>query len=270
MAVLPAGFALPPLPYLLALVVALAAVVGALWRLGPAVTDRTVLGLAPWMGVGSACHALFVLGLAPAAVAPLFGVPAVYVTVFVVLGALWAGLTAWRPGAPDAVAWYLGGVGVGLFVLAAVTVLALGGGLTPFWPLVAIVVALVLAAATWVVLGRLDPAARATGSVGALVVFAHGLDGVTTAVGVDVLGFGERTPFSRAILGVAGRLPVAETVGVGWLFVLVKLALAALVVSVFTGYLDENPRQARLLLALVAAVGLGPGLYNLLLYAVAG
>jgi uncharacterized membrane protein len=104
--------------------------------------------------------------------------------------------------------------------------------------------------------------------VGVLVVFAHALDGVSTAVGADLLGFEERTPLSAAILEFAGTLPTADPLGVGWLFVLVKLALAGAIVSLFADYVREEPTQAYLLLSGVIAVGLGPGAQNVLLYVV--
>lgn len=269
MAILPAGFALPPLPYLLGLLAGVVVVSGVLWRQSPAVTAETVLGLVPWMAVGSALHALYVLEAAPAAVTPLLGTPAVYVTVFVGLGAVWAGAAATEEDATG-VARRLGLIGAAAFVLAAGAVLATAASLSPVWPAVGLVVGTLLAAAAWRLLVTAAPGASATGWPGVVVVFAHALDGVSTAIGVDVLGFGERTPLSRAVLDLAAGLPTAETLGVGWLFVLVKLAVAGAVVALFADLIEADPRQGYLLLAVVAAVGLGPGVHNLLLYAVTG
>lgn len=270
MAVLPAGFALPPLPYLLGLVAGVFLVAVALWRLAPAVTAETVLGLAPWMAVGSALHAWYVLDAAPAVLAPLVGAPAVYATVFVGLGAVWGGLTVVEEGRPRAVARRLGLVGTAGFVLAAGAVLANARALSPRWPAAALIAAAVVTVATWVLVTRVSPAAAVTGASGGLVVFAHALDGLSTAIGVDVLGFGERTPVSRAILDVAAALPTADVIGVGWLFVVVKLAVAGVVVALFAELVRDDPRQGHLLLGVVAAVGLGPGVHNLLLYMVIG
>ena len=269
MAILPAGFALPPLPYLLGLAVGVAAVAVALRRQAPAVAEATVLALVPWMAAGSALHALYVIDAAPVSVRPLLGAPAVYVSTFVALGAVWAAADR-RATDPGTVARWIGLVGAVAFGLAAVAVLVAGGELGLVWPLVGLVVATLVTAIGWLALVRVAPTAAATGRVGVLVLGAHALDGVSTAVGVDVLGFGERTPASRFVLDVAAGLPTAETLGVGWLFVLVKLAVAGAVLVLFVDFLEEEPRQAYLLLAVVAAVGLGPGVHNLLLYAVAG
>lgn len=269
MAVLPAGFALPPLPYLVALVVGVAAVAGVLWRLAPAVTPATVLGLVPWMAVGSALHALSVLDAAPAAIAPLLGTPAVYATGFIGLGIVWTGAEV-RERDATAVARRLGLIGAAAFVMAAGAVLLSGTRIDIVWPVVGLVVAVVVTIGAWKLLRRAVPGVDVTGWPGGLVLFAHALDGVSTAVGVDVLGFGERTPISRAVMDFAATLPTAEVLGVGWLFVLVKLAVAGAVVALFADLVEDDPRQGYLLLATVAAVGLGPGVHNLLLYAVAG
>ena len=106
-----------------------------------------------------------------------------------------------------------------------------------------------------------------TGRVGAFVVFAHTLDGVSTAVGVDVLGAGEQTPLPRLIMEFAATLPTAQY-SVGWLFVLTKVLLAVLIVAVFADYVKEAPSRARAFLALLAAVGFGPGVFNLLVFLV--
>ncbi len=269
MAVLPAGFALPPLPYLLGLLAASAAVGAWLWRLRPAVTGDTVLGLVPWMGVGSALHALYVLELAPSAVRPLLGTPAVYATGFVALGLAWA--AAERSAVtPVAVARRLALAGGIVLAVAVAAVLALAGSVSVLWPAVGLALAAALTVGTWRLLLAAAPAAAATGAAGVVVVFAHALDGASTAIGVDVLGYGERTPASRVILEAAGALPTAELLGVGWLFVAVKLGVAGAVVWLFADFVEDDPRQGYLLLAVVAAVGLGPGVHNLLLYAAAG
>ncbi|WP_276298927.1 DUF63 family protein [Halorussus lipolyticus] len=266
--VLPEGFALPPLPYLVGLLAAVALVAGALARSDPHVSDRTVLALTPWVVVGSSLHVLHVLEWVPEVVSPLLGTPAVYLTTFVPAGLVW--LTAIRtdidPARPV--------VAVGVLAASAVVAYALArgaGGLRLFWPLVGAVLAFLLAGILWGATRWTHPSVTAaTGATGALVLFSHSLDAVSTAVGVDLLGFGERTPISRAVLDVAASLPTAETFGVGWLFVLVKLAIAEVVVVLFADFVREDPTEGYLLLGAVAAVGLGPGVHNLLLFIVTG
>ncbi|WP_435099970.1 DUF63 family protein [Halarchaeum sp. P4] len=265
--VLPSGFVVPPLPYLLALLAATLLVGAALVREHPAVTSRTVLALAPWMALGSTLYVCHQLGVVPASVAPFVSAPAVYLSTFVVAAAVW--LAARRTAAPRRVL-----AGVGLLLVSAPVAVAVNygtshGTLTPAWPLAGLLLALLVTGVCWAGLRRYRVEdARVVEGAGALVVFGHALDGITTAVGVDVLGFGEQTPLSRLIMEFAGSLPTASVLGVGWLFVLVKLAVAVGVVLLLADYVREAPAEGYLLLAFVAAVGLGPGAHNLLLFTV--
>ncbi|WP_248895482.1 DUF63 family protein [Haloplanus halobius] len=266
MAVLPEGFALPPLPYLLALLAGLGAVAFLLSRRRPPVTERLVLALAPWMVLGSALHVLYALGALPDLVRPLAGTPAVYLTVAVVAGATWIA-TAAAVRDPPRVLGALGAVAS----IVTVALAAAAGQVLRIVPLLAILVgAAVATAVTWALLRRLRPGVSVTGRVGLLAVAAHALDGVSTAVGIDLLGFSERTPLSRHIIEFAASLPTADLIGGGWLFVLVKLVVVAAIVAAFAETVREAPAEGRLFLGFVTAVGLGPGTHNLILFAVAG
>ncbi|MFC6733540.1 DUF63 family protein [Haladaptatus sp. DYSN1] len=273
--VLPDGFSIPPLPVLVVLFVALLAVAGALYRRKPPVTRKVVVAFAPWMVVGSSLYVLYQIEGLPQAIAPFFSSPTVYGSTFVIAGAIWA-LVAGRPAdewSLRAAPGLLAATGLLGVVLVAGATLAIGSssGLMLFWPAVGLVVSVILATLVWAgVRVGLPDITKTTGSAGALVVFAHTLDGVSTAVGIDALNFGEQTPLSRAIIEFAAALPTAEVLGTVWLFVLVKIALATVVVTFLAESVRDRPREGYLLLALVAAVGLGPGAHNLLLFTVLG
>ena len=275
--VLPEGSTLPPPGVLLALASALVGVGLALRRVAPRVTDRVVVAFAPWMVAGSSCYVLYQVDGVPEGVAPFFSSPTVYVSIAVLAGAVWAATAAaglptdqWRlPSVPGVV-----GLVGGIAAIAAIGwALAFGTGtregLTLAWPSAGLVIAVLLAAVVWGGLRRIAPETRITGGVGTLAVFGHTLDGVSTAVGIDVLGFGEQSPVSRAIITFAADLPTAPVLGAAWLFILVKLVLAAVVVVLMSGYVREEPAEGYLLLGAVAAVGLGPGAHNLLLFTIA-
>jgi uncharacterized membrane protein len=266
--VLPSGLEVPPLPYLLALLVGGCVVAGLLYSRRPPVDQSVVLALAPWMTAGAAAHALFQLRAVPAITAPLLGAPAVYVTTAIVAGAVWLAVL---DTAPDDVLRLLGGLGGLATLVGAAFVVGTGlarDTLAPVLPTVAVVLSVALTAAVLAGLRRVRPeTARRTGQVGFLVVFAHTLDGISTAIGVDFLGAGERSPIPRAIMEFASELPTAAVIGQGWLFVLVKLVIAIVVVDLFADFIEEEPVQGNLALALVAAVGLGPGAQNVLLFA---
>lgn len=276
---LPEGFALPPVPYLLALLIGIGAVGAGLYRRQPTIDVWVVVGFAPWMAAGSALHVLYVIGALPPVLAPLAGTPSVYLTVGVLAGGFWlVGTELDRneieiAGAGSTVPFVVAATGVAVLVPIVAIALAVGGAtdpVRPFWPAVAAVLTIPVTAAGWLALVRVAPGAEKSGAVGVLVLFGHALDGISTAIGVDVLGFGERTPLSQVILDIGAALPTAGAIGSGWLFVLVKLAVAGLVVALFDEFIEEAPGQAYLLLGLVAAVGLGPGAHNLLLFAISG
>lgn len=276
--ILPEGFALPGLVYLVPVVLTLLAVAGVLVFLDPEVTDWTVVAFAPWMMLGAVLHVLYQQSAYPEILRPLFGTPTVYLTTAALGGAVWAVSTLLaamrRTGSNDR---QMGTVGAGVavvFVTFSMYIGATAGGLTAtsaFWPVIGLVVAGIVAAVAWLLLSlTFTDAAAITGAPGALVVFAHSLDAISTAIGVDVLGAGERTPLSAAILDLAADLPTAELIGSGWLFILVKLLLALIIVAALEDLYRDAPRQARAVLGGVAAVGLGPGIHNLLLFAVTG
>ncbi len=271
MILLPEGFALPPVSYLVGLLAAAALVGFGLSRRRPAVTDRHILGLAPWMGVGSCLHVLYVIDALPPVVAPLAGTAAVYLTVAITVGTLWLAADRRDRRSPPAALFATGIAALTLVIAAALFVGSARGTLTLGWPAAGFVASIPVTAVVWLVLRRLRPHETAvTGLVGLLVVFGHMLDAVSTTVGVDILGFGERTPLSRWILDAAATLPTAAVIGTGWLFMLVKAILVGVIVVLFADYIEEAPAEGYLLLGVIAAVGLGPGLHNLVLFAVTG
>lgn len=268
--VLPAGFALPPWPYLTGLLGAVLLVALLLYRLHPRVSDRVVVGLVPWMVTGATLHVLYVTGGAPPVVRPLLGTPAAYLTTFVLAGLVWVVVARVDPHPGGRTTGrLLGGSGTLLALVALGGAWWTAGRIRPVWSLVGLVGGGILAAAVWAVLWWRRPEALiVVGRTGMVVIAGHAIDAASTAVGVDVLGYGERTPASRALIDLAAALPVPPALGTVWLFVLVKLVVAALVVVLFADLVRERPSRGQLLLALVAAVGLGPGVHNLVLYAV--
>ena len=269
-------YSLPPLPYLLVLLLAVGLVGAALYRTRPAIGTRHVVALSTWMVAGACLRVLHAVGAVPDPVAPFLGSPAVYLATAVLAGSAWlAGLAAFDDGPGVAsTAGFLGLTGSALALALVALGLAFGaanGPLRIVVPLAGLLAAIVVAAAVWALMGRTMPGVTATtGAVGALVVFGHALDAVSTAVGVDLLPFAEQSPLSRSIIEFAAGLPTAAFLGSGWLFVVVKVTLAVFVVRLVADYVRDDPREGYLLLGFVAAVGLGPGAHNLLLFVIAG
>lgn len=274
--VLPDGFLIPPLAYVAIVIALTVTVLVLLYGLRPTVTQGTIIAFTPWMITGSALHVLHVLGAFDPIVDPFFGTPSVYVTTFVLAGSCWAALmaTSTTRWAQTRVNRRLGLIGTGVALVSIGYVLwvgAVAGTITLLWPLVAVVLSIAVWAVAWLLLSlRYTGIVAKTRIVGALVVFSHVFDGVTTAIGVDVLGVHERSPLPRAIMDLAATLPTADIIGAGWLFVVVKLAISMIIVGLFAEYVEESPTEALLLLGIIVAVGLGPAVHNLLLFMVGG
>jgi uncharacterized membrane protein len=276
--VLPSGFGLPPLPYVVVLLGGTLLVGSILVALKPPIDQRTVLALSPYMALGGALHALGQppISLYDSTLAPLFGTPATYLTTFVVTGFVWIGLELFAVwfGHADTVSRNLGLTGVGiltvLLVLTVVTALR-SGLLDLLWPTITVIASLVVAGATVLIvaLWRTPVMVRARYAA-PIVIFAHVFDGVSTAIGTDVIGVGERSPVPRAIMDFAGTLPTAATIGSGWLFVAVKVVVASAVVMLMHQYLVDEPVEGSLILSVITAVGLGPATNNFVLFLFTG
>jgi uncharacterized membrane protein len=274
-----ADFVIPPLIHTAGLLVGAGFVIALLFAAKPSINQKTVLAFAPWIVVGAVLHVFYQLGvtlkqpLYPDPIEPLFSAPAVYITVFIVMGLIWAVATMFMTN-PDAdyVSQYLSGMGVGTMVPLIGLLLWRGtdSAVRPMEPVFPAAGLLLAVGATFLItlalgLWRTGLIAKVR-YVGPLVLFAHLFDGITTAIGVDLLGATERSAIPQAILDLSAGLPTASVIGTGWLFVLVKLVVAVAIVVLFADYVNEEPLEANLLMSVIIAVGLGPGTYNFFLF----
>lgn len=261
--VLPTGTTVPPLPYVALLVGGLAIVVTVLYRRNPPITATTILALSPWMVAGAATYVTYQLERVPEPFAPFASSPAVYGTAAILAGTTWVIATEYT-----AIPHRLLAVTGVLATIPATTVAVLASDhLTPVIPLISLVAATVVTGLYWRIGPTAVDAVATTGSAGTLVVFGQALDGFTTTLGIAHLGFAEQTPLSRLLIEATANYPL-PLLGSGWLFLLVKLALGFGVVWLLAPTVDRSPRDGYLLLGLVAAVGLGPGTHNALLFTV--
>jgi uncharacterized membrane protein len=278
------GFVVPSVEYSALLVVGAAVVLALLYAIQPPVTQRTVLAFVPWMISGSALHVFYQIGelyqvqLYPPVIEPFFSAPAVYLTTFVAMGAVWvlSSIVGIRSRSSvsggDKVTQYLGALGLGVMITLVGLMIWQGfdpavGPMEPILPLVGIIVTMVATFLVYILIGtwRTHIIAQAR-LVGALVLFAHLLDGITTAIGADILGVTERSVLSARIMEFAADLPTAEFLGSGWLFVVVKMLLAVLIVIGFADYVHEEPTRGNLFFALIVALGIGPAMNNVFLF----
>lgn len=273
-------FAIPPLLQSVSLLVGCGIILALLLATRPPVTQRTVIAFVPWIVSGAALHVFYQLGeiyqvrLYPPEIEMLFSAPAVYLTTFGAMGTVWAVMSMVLPRDKHRtqVPLFLGVIGVG-FTLPLMGLLVFQGQdpavspLEPTWPLVALFASIVATAAVYFFLGiwRTYIIAKAR-LAGALVIFAHLFDAITTTIGVDQLGASERSAVPRAILDFTADLPVPEVLGTGWLLIILKLFLAGAIVMYFADDLRDHESQTNILFAFVTALGLGPAAYNFFLF----
>jgi uncharacterized membrane protein len=277
-----ADFAVPSTLYLAFLLAGSALLAALLYAVQPPLTQRTVLAMVPWIVSGAILHVFYQIGeafqvqLYPRWIEPLFAAPAVYLTTFLAMGTAWLVVTVIGVESAavtrDRVAGYLAGVGLGILIpllglLAWQAADPAIGPLEVVLPVAGLLLSLAVTFVVYVLLGawRTYIIAEAR-HVGALLLFAHVFDGITTAIGVDLLGTGERSVLPRMIMDFARDLPIYEVLGSGWLFVVVKVLVAVLVIVVFADYLSERPRRGNLFFAAITVVGLGPALNNFFLF----
>lgn len=87
------------------------------------------------------------------------------------------------------------------------------------------------------------------------VLFGHLLDGSSTAVSIEELGYGEKHPVAQAII---------DTFGTAYAFLLVKLlVIGGILYYIRTEDREDDPLFVNLVLLAIFAVGMGPGVRNL-------
>ncbi len=250
-----------------------------LYALRPPLTQKMVLAFIPWIISGSILHVFWQIQqdfneeLYPPALEAFFSAPAVYLTTFITVGTIWVISAMIVPSydRTDKITTYISTTGVGVLIPLLALVIWQGTGdvltLAPIWPVLGLIISIVLTFIVYIMIGTWRTYVIAEARyVGAFVLFAHIFDAVTTAIGVDILGAGERSAVPLEILEFAADLPTAEVLGTGWLFVVIKTVLASVIVIVFADYVHEKPTEGNLLLAIIAVLGLGPAVNNFFLF----
>ncbi len=267
-----------PEAMLVGLGVATLVILGTLRFLGATVDRGTVIAFFPWIVAGAATYVLYSVGAYPGWVAPAFGAGGVALTTFTFAGMVWSlavmGSSVDPETARDDQYVLAAGLGAALVTLAAVFARGIGASSeTVLYTFGGMFGAVVLAFLVYVLLGLIySQAVVQTGLLGWLVVFGHALDAVTTAVAVDVVGRPADYALAGDVVEYAGTLPTAGSIGTGWLWVLVQVGLAAIVVSLaaalLSGRLEDRPGPVDVVLGAVLALGLAPGVHRMLVFLV--
>lgn len=223
-------------------------------------TTATLLAWAPWVATAAGSGVLYADGLGTVLGMELRGPSLVVLVVAIVV---WLGLR-WRVARRRA-ARPFAALGLAVFTPILWSVGAAVDAETAGWLALAIGGAVALGVWGQSAIRRHGGSNRA-GALGGFVVFGQAFDALTTAVGVDVLGYGEQNALSRAILSATEGFPLAGVTGTSWLFIAVKLVLAVAVVALFVDDGEESNENA-LIIAVAAFAGFGPAVHNVVLFA---
>jgi uncharacterized membrane protein len=239
---------------------------GGVVRAVPDLRRRTVLAATPWMILGGVLHALALAGAYDGPAAAAFASTLVVPATGVLAATAWVPLVqVGRLRTRADPAGYLGATGAGALVpLLVVTLLAGRATVATLAPLVLTPVLGGLAAAG-VIFGlglSAAPALAATRSLGLLAVYAQVFHGVVVVVAVDALGASPTGSVAVPAVGLGARLSLG--VGTAWLFLLLTMFGAALLVAGLGRVAERHPPVAYILLGAIAAAGIGPGVATLL------
>ncbi len=114
------------------------------------------------------------------------------------------------------------------------------------------------------------------GEIGLVILWSQILDGVANVVGIDwvyrLTGGMQRNlvpkhPVNKGLVEIGSQFPdwITSLIGTAWLFLVVKIVAATLVIYIFDKEsMDANPSWTMLLVIVIIAVGLGPGIRDLL------
>lgn len=233
----------------------------------PPVNGLTVLAAAPWVVTAGLLDSLAATGAYPANLAGVLSLPAVLVLTFVVAGLVWmpllqlATLRDYAPGPGH----YLAAAGLGTAVVLLTTLLLREGldGQGLLWLSATPLVAAMLAAVAYILLGFVDATTLATTRwVGYLIVTGFTLLGTTTTIAVDV--YGRRGGgITDALVSLAVDLPTAST-SVGWPAAVLGAVVGCAVAALVARAVRSDAVTGNVLAILVSAVTVAPAVATLL------
>jgi uncharacterized membrane protein len=239
-----------------------ATLVWVLRRRSVEVTADEVAATLPWFAVVGVGVAVGRTAPAPSLTAGVLRSPTVYLLVASLVATLWVALDA--ADVDDTSRWtarsgLLAAIAVGSGTLLAAEALQVR---VLAWNAVAVLLAVVV---TGLVLQMVPGRRWSTHEwLGSGVLFAHVLDATTTGIGLERLGATERNPISATIIHLGDGIGPSGVL----LFLLVKVAVASLVLTLLDTDPDRAGRDTVVFLVVAAAAGLVPAVHNLTLFAI--
>lgn len=208
--------------------------------------------------------------------------PEIYVVMFAItVACLLASVALERAGYVADYEYALAGLGAALLAvtlgfLAWLAATSAAVSFHPWFVVLTLLLATLSAGVVWWVSKRYAPSVLAgTGFAGIVVVWGQAVDGASNVLDLDwakELGLPHdlypKHPVDRAVISFSHTyLPrsLNHFLGSSWPFLVLKVGVAAIVVSLFDEQIfEDHPRYTVLLLVAVIAVGLGPGTRDML------
>jgi len=278
--------------YALILVLLLFAVAKVFSQMGIVLDKQLVFSLIPYMLFGGALRVVEDANdIVPMGVEATIGYPlnillispVVYGTMFLVtMVAILVSVKLERMELVDKYNQVLFAIGAGL----AGGILCYLGWLVHSWPhvylyleiaLVVLVMTTIITMFLWRVINREGGTmTEGVGEIGLVVLWSQILDGVANVVGIDWVyrltggmqqNLVPKHPINRGLVEIGSQFPdwITNIIGTAWPFLVIKVGAALLVIYIFDKEaMEENPGWTILLLIVIIAVGLGPGMRDLL------
>ncbi len=172
-------------------------------------------------------------------------------------------------------------IGIGLVGLSGIYMTVLASylpdlHLSPAMFLATIGGATGVTAVVWWGIDRYAPVVYAgTGWIGSVIIWGHAIDGFANVLSLDwadALGLGAsyspKHVINELVIDVTAAVQPAaltDAIGSAWPFIVLKVAVAVMVIWLFNDeILEESPRFSLLMLVAVLALGLGPGSRDLI------
>ena len=162
-----------------------------LWKYEIRIDEYIIISLIPWMAFGASLIVVEVIELGGGGgriiISFLLRNPTVYITTFVILGCVWSIILLLKMDQiAEKILMVSGLIGFG----TTMVILSREGWSNPAWSIAGLVVALVVSILVWEVVRRKSAEIpKVLGSTGLLVILGQTLDGISTAIGIDILNF---------------------------------------------------------------------------------
>lgn len=240
-----------------------------LYREKPEVRPGSVFSVVPWTIVAASFLIYSTFSEFPHYIKPVVSTVSVSIATIFLFGFFYLLLLQLgeMSGSQDSIDYYVGALGSGLALILVMIVILLGGFSLAdlLWLTVIPIIAGMLATMAIILFTMLSPDVAAyTGIVGWLAVKAHVLAALTTAVRLEIFGSNAHTPLTRNLIDLSNSIPFLATVPFGWEYVILRLLIVVILVSLIAPVVRDRPELGYATLGVITVLGIYPAVYDIL------